>query len=86
MRRSTRTPRRCSRARRAWTSRAAARFTRLPACRRASLLSHSPNAAFAPRCPRVREGCRSREPALESAGDERLRRCIIPIAELAAKP
>lgn len=37
--------------------------------------------AFAPRCPRVREGCRSGEPALESAG-ERLRRCIIPVTEM----
>ncbi|MEO6598388.1 MAG: ABC transporter ATP-binding protein [Polyangiaceae bacterium] len=39
--------------------------------------------AFAPRCPRVREGCRSGEPALESAGNERLRRCILPVAEMA---
>jgi oligopeptide/dipeptide ABC transporter ATP-binding protein len=38
--------------------------------------------AFAPRCSRVREGCRSGEPALESAGAERLRRCIVPIAEM----
>src|SRR5882724_3384118 len=33
--------------------------------------------AFAPRCPRVREGCRKAEPALESGGPERLRRCIV---------
>ena len=38
--------------------------------------------AFAPRCPRVREGCRKAEPALESGGPERLRRCIVPIAEM----
>ncbi|MET0791557.1 MAG: ABC transporter ATP-binding protein [Polyangiaceae bacterium] len=38
--------------------------------------------AFAPRCPRVREGCRNGEPALEAAGGERLRRCIIPVAEM----
>ncbi|HEX3851692.1 MAG TPA: ABC transporter ATP-binding protein [Polyangiaceae bacterium] len=38
--------------------------------------------AFAPRCPRVREGCRNGEPALESGGPERLRRCIVPIAEM----
>ena len=38
---------------------------------------------FAPRCPRVREGCRDGEPALVSAGGERLRRCIAPIAEMA---
>jgi oligopeptide/dipeptide ABC transporter ATP-binding protein len=38
--------------------------------------------AFAPRCPRVREGCRSGEPALSSGGPERLRRCIVPVAEM----
>jgi len=38
--------------------------------------------AFSPRCPRVREGCRSGEPALVSAGGERLRRCIVPVAEM----
>ena len=38
--------------------------------------------AFAPRCPRVREGCTQGEPALLSAGPERLRRCIAPIAEM----
>ncbi len=38
--------------------------------------------AFAPRCPRVREGCKNGEPALESAGPERLRRCIVPASEL----
>jgi oligopeptide/dipeptide ABC transporter ATP-binding protein len=40
--------------------------------------------AFAPRCPRVREGCKNGEPALTSAGGERLRRCIVPVAEMAA--
>jgi oligopeptide/dipeptide ABC transporter ATP-binding protein len=40
--------------------------------------------AFAPRCPRVREGCTQGEPTLESAGPERLRRCIAPIAEMEA--
>jgi oligopeptide/dipeptide ABC transporter ATP-binding protein len=40
--------------------------------------------AFAPRCPRVREGCRKAEPALESGGPERLRRCIVPIAEMSS--
>ncbi|MEO8904767.1 MAG: ABC transporter ATP-binding protein [Polyangiaceae bacterium] len=38
--------------------------------------------AFAPRCPRVRERCTHGEPALESGGPERLRRCIVPIAEM----
>jgi oligopeptide/dipeptide ABC transporter ATP-binding protein len=38
--------------------------------------------AFAPRCPRVREGCTQGEPALESVGRGRLRRCIAPIAEM----
>jgi oligopeptide/dipeptide ABC transporter ATP-binding protein len=38
--------------------------------------------AFAPRCPRVREGCTKGEPALSSGGPERLRRCIVPIAEM----
>ncbi len=43
--------------------------------------------AFAPRCPRVREGCTQGEPALESAGPERLRRCIAPVTEMdTAKP
>ena len=37
---------------------------------------------FAPRCPRVREGCTNGEPALTSAGGERLRRCIVPVAEM----
>jgi oligopeptide/dipeptide ABC transporter ATP-binding protein len=40
--------------------------------------------AFAPRCPRVREGCTNGEPALISAGGERLRRCIVPVAEMAS--
>ena len=38
--------------------------------------------AFAPRCPRVREGCTQGEPALQSAGPERLRRCIVPVADM----
>ncbi len=38
--------------------------------------------AFAPRCPRVREGCRNGEPALAAAPGERLRRCIIPSSEM----
>ena len=38
--------------------------------------------AFAPRCPRVREGCRSGEPALESTAGDRQRRCIIPVAQM----
>jgi len=42
--------------------------------------------AFAPRCPRVREGCRQGEPALVSAGGERLRRCIVPVEEMAVLP
>jgi oligopeptide/dipeptide ABC transporter ATP-binding protein len=37
---------------------------------------------FAPRCPRVREGCTNGEPALVPAGGERLRRCIVPVAEM----
>jgi oligopeptide/dipeptide ABC transporter ATP-binding protein len=42
---------------------------------------------FAPRCPRVREGCTNGEPALTSAGGERLRRCIVPVAEMtSARP
>ena len=38
--------------------------------------------AFVARCPRAREGCRDGEPALESAGGERLRRCILPLLEM----
>jgi oligopeptide/dipeptide ABC transporter ATP-binding protein len=38
--------------------------------------------AFAPRCPRVREGCRAGEPALVSAGPGRLRRCIVPVEDM----
>ena len=41
--------------------------------------------AFAARCPRVREGCRDGEPALLSAGGERLRRCIVPVTEMEAR-
>ncbi len=39
--------------------------------------------AFAPRCPRVRPGCRDGEPALVSVGPERSRRCIAPVEEMA---
>jgi len=42
--------------------------------------------AFAPRCPRVREGCRKAEPALEAAGPGRLRRCIVPVADMLERP
>jgi oligopeptide/dipeptide ABC transporter ATP-binding protein len=38
--------------------------------------------AFAPRCARVREGCRNGEPELLGAEDGRLRRCIVPVAEM----
>ncbi|MES1184990.1 MAG: ABC transporter ATP-binding protein [Myxococcales bacterium] len=38
--------------------------------------------AFAPRCARVREGCRQGEPALTSTPEGRLRRCIIPVSEM----
>jgi oligopeptide transport system ATP-binding protein len=38
--------------------------------------------AFAPRCPREREGCRDGEPALAEAPNGRLRRCIVPVAEM----
>ena len=38
--------------------------------------------AFAPRCARVREGCRDGEPALTSTPEGRRRRCIIPVAEM----
>ena len=38
--------------------------------------------AFLPRCPRAREDCKRGEPALVSAGGERLRRCIVPVAEM----
>jgi oligopeptide/dipeptide ABC transporter ATP-binding protein len=37
---------------------------------------------FAPRCARVREGCRQGEPALEATENGRLRRCIVPVAEM----
>jgi len=36
---------------------------------------------FAPRCTRVRDACRTEEPALTSVGSTRLRRCIAPLAE-----
>lgn len=38
--------------------------------------------AFAERCSRVRDECRAREPELSSAGDGRLRRCIVPVEEM----
>ena len=38
--------------------------------------------AFAPRCRRVREGCREREPDLEATAEGRLRRCIVPVDEM----
>ncbi len=38
--------------------------------------------AFAARCARVREGCRDGEPALEPTENGRLRRCIVPVAEM----
>jgi len=41
--------------------------------------------AFAARCTRVREGCREGEPALSTTPDGRLRRCIIPISEMARR-
>jgi oligopeptide/dipeptide ABC transporter ATP-binding protein len=45
--------------------------------------SHASECTFAPRCPRVRPACREGEPALEAAPDQqRLRRCIIPVAEM----
>jgi oligopeptide/dipeptide ABC transporter ATP-binding protein len=37
---------------------------------------------FAPRCPRVRAGCRDGEPALTAAAEGRLRRCIAPVSEM----
>jgi oligopeptide/dipeptide ABC transporter ATP-binding protein len=39
--------------------------------------------AFAARCPRVREGCRNGEPALQLADNGRSRRCILPVSEMA---
>jgi oligopeptide/dipeptide ABC transporter ATP-binding protein len=38
--------------------------------------------SFAPRCPRVRPGCRQGEPALVATENGRLRRCIVPVAEM----
>ncbi|RYZ07047.1 MAG: ABC transporter ATP-binding protein [Myxococcales bacterium] len=38
--------------------------------------------AFAPRCARVREGCRAGEPSLDRAEEDRLRRCIAPVSEM----
>jgi oligopeptide transport system ATP-binding protein len=42
--------------------------------------------AFAARCPRVREGCRDGEPALVATAEGRLRRCIVPVAEMRKRP
>jgi len=42
--------------------------------------------SFAPRCRRVREGCRDGEPALEGAAEGRLRRCIVPVAQMLERP
>ncbi|HVY28881.1 MAG TPA: ABC transporter ATP-binding protein [Polyangiaceae bacterium] len=41
---------------------------------------------FAPRCPRVRSGCRDGEPSLDATSDGRLRRCIVPVAEMLERP
>lgn len=38
--------------------------------------------AFAARCTRVREGCRDGEPQLTATSNGRLRRCIVPVAEM----
>ena len=40
--------------------------------------------AFVARCPRARAGCKDGEPVLSDAGGERLRRCIVPVAEMEA--
>jgi oligopeptide/dipeptide ABC transporter ATP-binding protein len=37
---------------------------------------------FAPRCPRVRAGCRDGEPSLDATSDGRLRRCIVPVTQM----
>jgi len=41
--------------------------------------------AFAPRCTRVRQGCRDGEPALTTGPDGRQRRCVIPISEMVGR-
>jgi oligopeptide/dipeptide ABC transporter ATP-binding protein len=41
--------------------------------------------AFAPRCTRVREGCRDGEPALTTTPEGRQRRCIIPVSEMVGR-
>jgi oligopeptide/dipeptide ABC transporter ATP-binding protein len=38
--------------------------------------------AFAPRCRRVRAGCRDGEPTLDQTEEGRLRRCIAPVSEM----
>lgn len=38
--------------------------------------------SFAPRCARVREGCRREEPALETTAEGRERRCIVPVEQM----
>jgi oligopeptide/dipeptide ABC transporter ATP-binding protein len=42
--------------------------------------------AFAARCHRAREGCRQGEPALAATPEGRLRRCIVPVAEMTDQP
>jgi oligopeptide/dipeptide ABC transporter ATP-binding protein len=42
--------------------------------------------AFAPRCPRVRPGCRDGEPALLESEPGRVRRCIAPVDEMSRQP
>ncbi|HKY41109.1 MAG TPA: ABC transporter ATP-binding protein [Polyangiaceae bacterium] len=41
---------------------------------------------FTARCHRTREGCRQGEPALTATDDGRLRRCIVPVAEMLERP
>jgi len=42
--------------------------------------------AFTARCHRAREGCRQGEPELTATSDGRLRRCIVPVAEMLERP
>jgi oligopeptide/dipeptide ABC transporter ATP-binding protein len=42
--------------------------------------------AFAPRCARARDGCRDGEPLLDATPEGRLRRCIVPLAEMRRRP
>jgi peptide/nickel transport system permease protein len=41
----------------------------------------TPGCAFAPRCPRARERCTSKEPQLAAAGSQRSVRCFYPLGE-----